>query len=271
MLQGTDCARLLASDKEGGLVCVVRGERQLVCAGGPAGWSPELEFPVELPAFATKLSLPDDSTTSTTEIAYCAISNDESLFCTAGIAPLGGTECTDVAVSDGPSACSICGGTLECPDLSVPGVEQVVLVDYLPHWLDSQGEVHWSIASEPILPGHYVFLFLDDFQTPCGIEDDGDLICALDAGGTGNVVEVPGPFVDGAGQAGGARCAISPTGSATCFAIGDGDTVPIFAPPQTDLTRLVATQNAFCALTRAGAVVCWNSEGPLPDLSDPLN
>ena len=271
MLDGTDCVRLLTSDKEGGLVCVVRGERQLVCAGGFVTWSQTLEFPIELPAFPTKVSLPDDSTGTGPEIAFCAINEEGGLFCSAGITPLGGTDCSDVSLSDASRACSICQGTLECPNLSaVASTKQVVVVDGSAFWLDDEGEVHWPFSPEPVLPGKFVFFFLDDFQVPCGIREDGDLICALDSGAT-DFVTVPGPFVDGAGLIGDARCMIDPGGRATCFTIEDGDVVPAFAPSDADFTHVTGTQGTFCALTQRGTVVCWNGEGLLPEISDPLN
>jgi len=282
-LQGEACVRLLASDKEMGVVCTVRGEDELKCAGGDETWSPELDYPTQLAEFIVALRLPDDTSSTGEPLAVCWIDEQGSIGCieSQGLAfavgALGGTDCTDFAVSDSSIACPLCAGQLSCTgpssgDLSVDDVRQVALSDTNAFWLTGEGEIYYQFEPEegPFLPGNYSFLFVDDNVTPCGIRDDGDLVCASWSE-EGATYELAGDFVTGSGGAGDRRCVIDASGTLSCFAIVDGEFQPIFSPPGGDFVEVAVSLNKSCALSRAGAVVCWNEDGLLDEFAAKLN
>lgn len=281
-LQGEACVRLLTSDKEMGTVCTVRGEKELQCAGGDATWSPELDYPTELEEFIVALRLPDDTSSSGEPLAVCYIDEQGSIGCVESQAlefaasALGGSGCTDFALSDMSIACRLCEGHLNCEGqgtagLSADDVLQVAISDTNAFWLTTGGEIHYHVEpDEPFLPGKYSFLFVDDNLTPCGIRDDGDLVCASWSE-DGTNYELAGDFVTGSGGAGDRRCVIDAGGTLSCFAIVDGEFQPIFSPPSGDFVEVAVSQNKSCALTRAGAVVCWNEEGLLDEFAAKLN
>lgn len=269
-LANESCVRLLASDKELGMLCTVRGERELLCAGGSLEWA-DVTFPIELPSFVAKLRLPDDvSSVSIAPIPYCFVTEDGGFGCAEGLSPPGASGCTDLVLSDGPKFCSLCNGTLECPDAAATSVVAVAISDTYPFWLNVDGEIHWPVNDELQLPGTYESFFMDDNMVPCGIEADGTLVCA-DVDFVEPPTEVEGPFVRGSAGPGYRRCAIGEDGTLTCFTLQAGIATPAFAPPGNDFTEVVVSSLTSCALTRLGEVVCWDAEGLLTELSDQLN
>lgn len=269
-LQGQACTRLITADKEAGLICVIHGEDELSCVGGATEWSEALEFPVPLPGFATKLSLPDDSTGSTQAIAYCFIDETQAIGCTEGLTAPGSGACTDVAVTDGPTVCSVCDGTLVCSrdDVNVPDVTAVVASDSAYIWLNAAGKLHWSVLDEPVLPGTFSSFFVDDNQTPCGIEPGGELVCARE--GSDETVGLSGPFVQGSAGSAGLRCAVAESGELSCFVFDEDGLAPSFSPVGT-FTQVAVSIDRACALTQVGEVVCWDTEGLLDDWTERLN
>jgi len=270
---GEQCARLLASDKEVGLFCVVRGERDLVCGGTPVEFRDDLVFPMELDHVVRQLRLPDDATSFADPTTHCFIDDDGSVGCTAPeLVPVGTAPCSDVSITDGHVVCTVCNGELQCPnrDLVVDDVKAVIGSDAMPFWLDDAGEIHWPITEEPFVSGTYVSFFMDDNQVPCGIEADGDFGCAPDAAG-GAAIEVAGPFVRGTAAGLHYLCAITPQGTIDCFQLEDGAKAPRYSPPGDGFTQIASSQLRFCALDALGSVTCWDHVGLLEDLSQQLN
>jgi len=280
-LQGTACVRLLASDKEMGTVCTVRGEKELKCAGGDEEWSPTLDYPLEVEEFPTAFRLADDTSSTGQPLAFCSIDEAGSIGCTEHdylafeTNGLGGTDCTDVALSDIPVACTLCAGHLACEggglvDISIDDVMQVAISDLNAFWLTSAGEIYYGYQPDaPVLPGTYSFLFVDDNITPCGIRDDGDLVCgSWDEEGT--TYELAGDFVRGSGVSS-RTCVIGVDGTLTCVSLVEGAFEPIFSPPGSDFVEVAVSSTKSCALTRAGVVVCWNEEGLMDEFAAKLN
>jgi len=280
-LQGEACVRLLASDKELGMVCSVRGEKELKCAAGDEEWAPTIEYPMEMEEFPTAIRLPDDATISAPTLAYCWLDEAGGIDCgehdSFGIPPnlVGGSVCTDLAVSENPFACALCDGDLECGgtgfgSVSAPDVRQVVISDANALWLTNAGSVYYQFEQEePALPGTYSFLFVDDAMNPCGIREDGALVCAS-APIDGTAYELEGDFVRGS-AAGNLRCVIGTDGTITCKDLVEGQYLPAFAPAGSDFVDVAASNQKSCALTKGGAVVCFNAEGLLDAFAAKLN
>jgi len=280
-LQGEACVRLLAADKEIGTVCTVLGEKELRCAGGDEEWSPTLDYPIELEEFPTAFRLADDTSATGQPLAFCWIDGAGAIGCTEHeylaleTHGLGGTDCTDVALSDVPVVCTLCDGHLACQggglvDISIDDVLQVAISDVNAFWLTSAGEIFYGYQPDaPFLPGTYSFLFVDDNLTPCGIRDDGALVCGSwdEAGATH---ELAGDFVTGSGVSS-RTCVIGVDGTLTCVSLVDGAFEPIFSPSGSDFTEVAVSSTKSCALTRAGAVVCWNEEGLMDEFAAKLN
>jgi hypothetical protein len=277
-LLGESCNRLLVSDKESGLVCVIRGADDLYCAGAATEWSTEFSFPIALPEAPVVFDLPDDASqmNSNEKLEFCWIDDEGWLGCVGPVPPVR-QNCTDVAVSDNPILCSVCGGSLKCegdsiaPEVTAAGVTEVVISDRQSFWLTTDGTVHWALddIQSDILPGKYKALFLNDNAEPCGVKTTGELACTA-IGLTGDVHELEGSF--SSGSAAGLRvCLVQEDGKIRCFARSDETFVPAFGPEGDDFVSVVTPFDKSCALTRAGEVVCWNDEGLLEDISAKLN
>jgi hypothetical protein len=272
--QGESCGRLLVSDKEGGLTCVVRGESSLSCAGGNTVWSENLNFPVELPEFPTLLVLPDDTgrVTSNELLQYCWLTEQGEVGCTADYQAPNRDNCTDVAISDG-QLCSICSGIFSCEggDTSAIPAREVEMSDSFALWLSTEGDAYGGLSplGDTTFPGQYEDLFLDGSSTPCGLTADGALVCSV-GNPDGTTYRLAGEFSVGSME-NGRICLIEKSGAARCVSLLDGQYVPIFGPSGDDFTWVVTNHNHSCALTKTGEVVCWDNEGLREDVSEGLN
>jgi len=283
-LQGQDCARLITSDKEAGFICIIRAEDELICVGAAAEWSEELTFPMQLPGFAVQLRLPDDSTHATQDLAYCFIDDAGAIHCVdastqGALTAPSGSDCTDLSITDGPAVCGLCAGTLTCAgnlgslsldELNVADAQAIGLSDTTQLiWLDSAGEIHGRFEEEVHLSGTYTSFFLDDDARVCGIEPDGDLVCAV--GDASATVEVPGPFLRGSAGSNDLRCAVTVSGAVSCFAISDAHLTPSFSPEGSVFMDVAVSMDRACALTQRGSVVCWDREGLLDEWTERMN
>jgi len=279
-LQGESCVRLLVSDKELGQVCAVRGETELLCAGGPLDWNTELEFPLALAEFPSVFRLPDDASTLS-GLGYCWIDEGGDLGCSADLTVPAGSDCTDLALSDSWNTgslgtCTLCAGQLDCTtgtsELSVEDVAQVALSDTTPFWLTSDGSIHDPYGEEPVLTGSYSSLIAHDNGLPCGIRDDGALVCGVYATGSDPAQQLvlEGDFVRGSASLLGV-CVIDTSGAVSCFSLEGESFEPAFSPEGNEFVEVALTNAKACGLTRAGVVVCWDGEGLLDEFSAKLN
>lgn len=249
------CARLLASDKERNLVCVVMGATDLQCW---STWGDAVSRKV--PAETREVLLNDNGAYTPSYPWYpCVRTGSDQYSCFPGTAGI-----SRVAVGDYGS-CAISDGTLLCLGGAGPGVPPKPAID-----VDISDATVFTLGGAGFAPGDWKPRLPDFWQgTPRSLRVDhqsaGCMVSTLDE--MACWADVSQPFVRSAWT--GFRKWLPMTLPRACVLdakgrMGCGDILQDPAPAFFDTTNvvdIVASSSLACALTREGHVHCWNADG----------
>lgn|GEM_PF-1855783 len=260
--EGEECLRLLAIDRESGMMCAVRGTRELVCVGGEYDWKEPHWGSFQLPEAPTDFALSEMTTTASLPES-CWINAAKEAKCSWDPEEIQGVDCAHVLAASGPAMVAICDGSLVSSNLAIATdpvpASGLALSDLTVIWLDPSGNMQATHSSNAILEGSFVDLVLSDLGGLCGIRDDGALVC-LHYEGQGPF-ELAGNFTQVGGSGDNVKCSLGGDGTIACFSLDETGFSPAFSPTGNHFVSLVSGHNESCARTRAGAAVCWNEEG----------
>jgi hypothetical protein len=248
--------RDLATDKESGIACVLRGARELICWNIAA--PDALSWTLEAPKDAVSVFLPDDASMAFLNgFAGCFLKTDGSAWCPTLPAP-GAFDCQQVIVMDQPAShvCSLCAGKVRCggfAEQEVPegAVDEIAGVDGELFWRKGQLLFRGSGGDPATLAGVSVKLDVFHDGTPCVLGDDGTVRCANTSDFETDFVTLSvasSPFV----------CGLDSLGRASCINFENGQRTRMSVSTSAELS---ATLGGVCVRSPAGEVACYNDLG----------
>jgi len=272
LAQAEPCVRSLTSDRESGILCLLRGPAQLEC-GGPLGWPPV--FAPEISEGVVRLAVADDGTvyqgSATPFEPRCELLPTGGVRCfgltdAAAFEAQGRTDCTKVVVNDQPQpgACGLCGGTLLCSSealLPAPleGVLDFDATDGQVHWIAEDG-IHRNLDDAWLFPGSYVSLFVNHEGGVCGLTPEHALRC-----GRSSDAE---PFAAWAIDASPATAVVLNTWPHASVLAEDGRVLGVDLDARETIfthsgpfVEIQGSAGFTCGRSRLGEVECWDPTG----------
>jgi hypothetical protein len=248
---GSDCVRLLASDKESNAVCAVLGSDRLECFPG--------SFMLEkttLPPDVVEVLLPDDFLPES-PIKPCLRDASHRYSC-------GPTGCDGrVVIGDDGEVCGLCNGAVLCESVSTepPAVAQPLDLSLTDGYLVVLSPLGVHVSSDPPrLPsgwrGTPDRLLVDHLLHGCVLSDQGEMACWLSLQEAMKPATWKGTFKKIIPATLPLACVLTDARQLRC-----GDVFQDVAPAaygDADTVDFVASASTVCSLSVAGRVKCWN-------------
>jgi hypothetical protein len=250
-VDGPDCARIIASDKESRVVCVVLGSDRLQCW---PGWGTTTE--TIAPRDTVDVLLPDDGAHAN-GVTQCFLSSAGLHSC------LPSSECARVHLSD-TALCGICSGKLYCKDergTKPPEIQAPIdigLTDDAVVLVGSLGVQAYDITLP--LPSEWkgapVSIAVDHQHGGCIVSDQQEVSCWANLTDGLKPSRWSGSFKKLAGLTLPRACTLD-----QARRVGCGDVFEDAAPTpvgDADSVGIAVSSYQVCSLSVAGRVKCWS-------------